>query len=192
MSDAMFDQLDAMLRNAEDYEARIFDVVEAMGSDIAGLRLLVDRYGRSNVRPVTGSVAIMLSRAAWNWEPAVPALCDVVLDFLRAVGRGTDAGVLATICNALRGLDTDDILDVSSERQAELGAFLLWCLDQDRFEAPTSCMDLIDDLHSQGRLHRVLPATAVEALKERLARLAAEDREDLRSELQSLRDFWMD
>jgi hypothetical protein len=71
-----------------------------------------------------------------------------------------------------------------------LAEFLLWCLDQERFEAPSSCMDLLGALHHQGTLNRVLPHSAIARLQDRLARLAAEDREDLSTDLASLRGFW--
>jgi hypothetical protein len=191
MQDPRLDLLDAMADDPDVDGGRIYDTMIDIGSNLAGLRTLVDRYASSDHPLLPGYVAMALARAVWDWEPADPALCGIVLDFIDAAGTTTHPGALATTCGVLEGLNSEEILHVDApDRRERLARFLLHCLDQDHVVAQGGCIDLLNDLETTGTLQRVLASSAISLLKERLAHLAAEDREELRDGLASLRTFW--
>jgi hypothetical protein len=191
MDDARLAELDLLVLDPDTDGARIYDLMAAIGEDLGGLSLLVARHGSSDSPIVRTYVAMALSRAAWESEQTEPALCDLVYSFIEMAGHRDDAGMLSTICNALKGLHAHDQPTVTAtHRRQELGEFLLHCLGQGDFMVISACVDLVGDFWCNGELDQLLTPSAIVAIQDRLARLAAEDRDELRNELAELREFW--
>ncbi|MGH9267001.1 MAG: hypothetical protein ACRD0D_02370, partial [Acidimicrobiales bacterium] len=130
----------------------------ALGADLDGLALLVDRFGRSPNALLVRAVTFPLARAPWELSGAGPPLGEVVVNFLRATGASTDAGTLIGCATALQGLSQRRwLLLVNEDDRCAVLGFLDHCLSHTDRNVVGACIDLIGHLVADGTLDEAVP-----------------------------------
>jgi len=125
------------------------------------------------------------------------SLNDMLFDFVEGVETSVHVGTVGTTLNALAGLNSNELLQTEiHDRHALLARFLIHSLDQPNPLFRSEALNLLGHLWADQTLEKLIPSTASAALKERLARLAAEEESVDRAstsyveDLNYLRRFW--
>jgi len=161
-----------------------------IGSDLQGLRALVERFAWSGDTLLVRAVAFPLAHAAWEFDER-DELEGLVLRFIEATGSTDDAGTLMTCSNAVHGLRAYGQLAVRTRHDKQLiGTFLLRCLQHDATTVHAAVLELMGHLQADGRLQQILTPEMATAIRARLDQLAPQEAADGYAFLSALRDFW--
>lgn len=188
--DSALHHLEALATGADIDELALNTEASRLGSDLDGLRLLVERYAQSSNRSLVRAVTFPLSRAPWELTEHNANLNDVIFTFLRGTASSDDAGTLTGCATALQGLSARRLLRVrTDEDQAALNRFLANCLDHADVNVRGVCLHLLGHLYADAMLERVLTAEMVSELKARLRGLNCEAGAEFRAEMSALAGF---
>jgi len=161
-----------------------------IGSDLDGLRALVERFAGSGNRLLVRAVAFPLAHAAWELDER-DELEGLVLRFLEEAGSTDDAGTLITAANALQGLRAKGLLTARTRHaRSVIGAFLIRCLEHNAPTVHAAILELMGHLQADGRLEQILSPEVAAALRARLDQLAAQETAQGYNCLSALQGFW--
>lgn len=162
----------------------------AVGSDLQGLVLLVDRFSHSPNELLVRAVTFPLARAPWDLADATPELSQLVIRFLRSVGGSDDPGTLIGCASALQGVNAKGWLHplTGPDRQTIL-EFLRQCLSHPDLTVVGACLALLGHLVADHTLDEALPIGGREELRSQILDIAAASGDEFRREVAALRDL---